>query len=145
MQELERKGSQVPTEAKSAAGKDTISARKQHSTFNHFSHDAPYWPHVNWKQKWNEGKQENRNRTTNKWEDFSNPATAAQGLQPACLMPSATRSCSCSRLAWQRSRSEKNRLHQLSLPQRGCKTMRIKCRKPNETRSWLLCQKNSHN
>lgn len=58
----------VPKEFPQLARKDTISAWKQHSTFDHFSHDAPYWPHVNWKQKWNEGKQEHSNRTTNKWE-----------------------------------------------------------------------------
>lgn len=39
---LEGKGWEVPPEARTAARKDTISARKQHSTFNHFSHDAPY-------------------------------------------------------------------------------------------------------
>lgn len=32
--------------------KDTISAWKQHTTPDHFSHDAANRPDINWKMKW---------------------------------------------------------------------------------------------
>lgn len=87
-------GDAVPSypERPLAAKKDTISAGKQHRAFYHFSHDAPYWPHVNWKQKRDGDKQEHR---TEQWVKTLAPRASEQSsdlplagweeLSPVCV------------------------------------------------------------
>lgn len=86
--------------SQAAVRKDTIGARKQHCTFNHFAHDAPYWPHVDWKQKWNGGKQANRNTTTNQWETYPTACGRGAALHSEELFHP------CTQRLWQHSRSK---------------------------------------
>lgn len=49
--EMQKESDEKIAQRPAAPGKDTVSARKQHCSFDHLSHDAPYRPHVNWKQR----------------------------------------------------------------------------------------------
>lgn len=49
--EMQKESDEKVAQRPAAPGKDTVSARKQHCSFDHLSHDAPYRPHVNWKQR----------------------------------------------------------------------------------------------